>query len=670
MQIIKDSIKTIAVSLIALSLISVACAWTEPASNPPAGNANPPITTASTTQTKTGWFTADNIETYGNTYLSTITGKVGIGTTEPGMKLEVGSVANGIATSGSTATGGFRLRGASPAYNNVLDMGIVMGGSWLQSTDVTDLSQKYNLLLNPNGGNVGIGTVMPVAPLHVSQKQSNGDAYNAISIGSSPDAGRNGSSELNFVGNGTSGDGAYIDYSKNNNRKLTFRSINTDAAGNESEHSSVMALDHVGNVGIGTPAPDAKLHTYGEYSGGSGDYTNITGAQLKIQAASTGSGYWRIPSISSDTAISGVYNYQTGKDVYWGEPSDTGKYRFRGRNLIVENGNVGIGQTATDPGFKIDVQGTGPSDWITQFKNTTYGTGIHLGGRSNLGIIGTIGAGSMSLNPDGGNVGIGTPTPGAKLEVYNASAVEESAIRVNNQASAGYASRVELWNANGVKWALRAGGSGRGDYGNSAFMVEEETAGSAGTRFMIKKGGNVGIGTQDPSEKVEVFGGNIATKTKYDFFFGNSAGTNMFIFKNEGNGGTTSTAIDSYYYYNPSWFFNPANRGMGLRFYTSYALQSPFSGAWNPATLTEQMRITPYGSVGIGVTDPKARLDVDGMIKLKMYTTLPSCDSSVRGMFAFKSDGSGLFDNTDRLYVCGYYLVSGSGGYQWRNVGP
>lgn len=89
MQTIKDSIKTIAVSLVAISLISVAYAWTEPTSNPPSGNTNPPITTASTTQTKTGWLTLDNFETYGNTYLATVTGNVGIGTTDPGAKLEV-----------------------------------------------------------------------------------------------------------------------------------------------------------------------------------------------------------------------------------------------------------------------------------------------------------------------------------------------------------------------------------------------------------------------------------------------------------------------------------------------------------------------------------------------------------------------------------------------------
>lgn len=93
MQTIKDSIKTIAISLLTLSLVvGVASAWTEPTSNPPADNVNPPITTSFDPQTKTGWFTADNIETYGKTTLATVTGNVGIGTTGPKTKLEVAGI--------------------------------------------------------------------------------------------------------------------------------------------------------------------------------------------------------------------------------------------------------------------------------------------------------------------------------------------------------------------------------------------------------------------------------------------------------------------------------------------------------------------------------------------------------------------------------------------------
>src|SRR5258706_11735174 len=82
------------------------------------------------------------------------------------------------------------------------------------------------------------------------------------------------------------------------------------------------------------------LYSSGTYSGGTGDFTNITGSQLKLQSSP---GYIRIPHVSADGGVSTVYNYETGKYVYWGEPGDAGQYLFRGRNVVVTEGKVGIG---------------------------------------------------------------------------------------------------------------------------------------------------------------------------------------------------------------------------------------------------------------------------------------------------------------------------------------
>jgi hypothetical protein len=73
------------------------------------------------------------------------------------------------------------------------------------------------------------------------------------------------------------------------------------------------------------------------YAGGSGDWTNITTPTYTIDPTS---GFWRIVHKSQHASISGVYNYQTAKDVFWGEPTDTGNYYFRGRALKWIN-NVG-----------------------------------------------------------------------------------------------------------------------------------------------------------------------------------------------------------------------------------------------------------------------------------------------------------------------------------------
>ncbi|HEX8139773.1 MAG TPA: hypothetical protein VF544_19585 [Pyrinomonadaceae bacterium] len=42
------------------------------------------------------------------------------------------------------------------------------GYGWIQATSSTNLSTNFGLLLNPNGGNVGIGTSAPAAKLHVA----------------------------------------------------------------------------------------------------------------------------------------------------------------------------------------------------------------------------------------------------------------------------------------------------------------------------------------------------------------------------------------------------------------------------------------------------------------------------------------------------------------------
>lgn len=97
----------------------------------------------------------------------------------------------------------------------------------------------------------------------------------------------------------------------------------------------------------------AQLVGTSVYAGGTGDMTNVTNAQLKLQ--STPTGYIRVPHLSADPATSAVYNYETGKDVYWGEATDAGNYWFRGRNLMVPQGKVGINYST--PQWPLDVAG-------------------------------------------------------------------------------------------------------------------------------------------------------------------------------------------------------------------------------------------------------------------------------------------------------------------------
>jgi hypothetical protein len=107
-------------------------------------------------------------------------GNVGIGTASAGLRAEAVGTTGFPATSGTTQTGTLRI--AATGGNGVLDIGedtATSGNAWLQVTNRTDLSQEFSLLLNPNGGNVGIGTTAPTLALSVS-----GDANKSVGGGS------------------------------------------------------------------------------------------------------------------------------------------------------------------------------------------------------------------------------------------------------------------------------------------------------------------------------------------------------------------------------------------------------------------------------------------------------------------------------------------------------
>ena len=82
---------------------------------------------------------------------------VGVGNVTPVQKLDVAGVTGGPSASGTSADGAIRLLAAS--FNMVLDMGVNHAvSSWIQSRDRTNYATNYDLALQPNGGNVGIGT--------------------------------------------------------------------------------------------------------------------------------------------------------------------------------------------------------------------------------------------------------------------------------------------------------------------------------------------------------------------------------------------------------------------------------------------------------------------------------------------------------------------------------
>lgn len=100
--------------------------------------------------------------------VSTAQAQTGIGTTTPVNKLQVETSLAEPATTGATANGNLRLSGSTGSH--VLDFGLSSAAtySWLQARSKSAYGTNYNLVLNPNGGNVGIGTISPTAKLNLS----------------------------------------------------------------------------------------------------------------------------------------------------------------------------------------------------------------------------------------------------------------------------------------------------------------------------------------------------------------------------------------------------------------------------------------------------------------------------------------------------------------------
>lgn len=154
---------------------------------------------------------------------------------------------------------------------------------------------------------------------------------------------------------------------------------------------------------------------------------------------------------------------------------------------ITSAGNVGIGTSS--PNYKLDVL-SNDADWAARIKNTSAtGYGLFVEGSENSGqyILGLYNGLEYKMVVTGaGNVGIGTTSPSTKLHIYNGEAIVGSG-------------------TDGVKISYSAGNSsGIIDTAFSDNNLEFRTNGT--TKMWIANGGNVGIGTSSPQQKLHIAG--------------------------------------------------------------------------------------------------------------------------------------------------------------------
>ena len=99
-------------------------------------------------------------------YSFCLNAQTGIGTIAPINKFQVETSAAAPLSSGTGLNGNLRL-GATSA-NQVVDFGLGTTYGWIQARDKTNYGTNYILVLNPNGGNVGINKLAPTKALDVA----------------------------------------------------------------------------------------------------------------------------------------------------------------------------------------------------------------------------------------------------------------------------------------------------------------------------------------------------------------------------------------------------------------------------------------------------------------------------------------------------------------------
>jgi hypothetical protein len=467
-------------------------------------------------------------------------------------------------------------------------------------------------------GNVGIGTTSPLTKLQVGDGTTDDAIRSYFNDGSY--------TEMRGYGLQFSRAFSYIRPNADNTKSLYLGSnvaqwyaLSIDATTTtfNTNGSENMRITSTGNVGIGTTNPTQKLHVAGNarVTGAYYDSNNSPGTANQVLVSTVTGTDW-----VDGSAIPGVPDGSgtAGKIVMW-QDSDT----------LTDSK---ITQTAGDETNYVDIDFANVED-LTITGDNGFSTftvnnfdAVNFSGIENNFNVGSsalriaIGDSSMSLGTTTadsdtltvgytstrfigtGNVGIGTTSPVAKLEVEGG----DHLLQLSTTSSTG--SPYLSFNQAGTRRSFIQHADGgdtlkiASEYGGIGFFTG--TSGTETQKITIQSGGNVGINTTNPNQKLTIKGNDnyVATEqTNYVWGGTNTIGVRM---------GTSTAGVLDFRRWDG-----------GVTHGTAAITQVTSDGGWgldfrvdnkstNTSATTSRMFLSTSGEVGIGTRNPSEKLHV------------------------------------------------------------